>query len=88
MKELRIPVQSDNYVDLSEINRDFSGIIVGYNKDKAVGYIQYSEGVWYFLEGIDWEDGKDNAESSPLDLITYLIKSKKCDNFKVIEFSN
>lgn len=38
MKELRIPVQSDDYVDLSEINRDFSGLIVGYNNDKAVGY--------------------------------------------------
>lgn len=85
MKELRIPVQSDDYVDLSEINRDFSGLVVGYNNDKAVGYIQHSDGVWYFLEGIDWEDGKDDAESL-LDLITYLIKSKKCNNFKVIEF--
>lgn len=85
MKELRIPVQSDDYVDLSEINRGFSGIIVGYNNDKAIGYIQYSDGMWYFLEGIDWEDGRDGEESLP-DLITYLIKFKKCSNFKVIEF--
>lgn len=85
MKELRIPVQSDDYVDLSEINRDFPGLIVGYNNDKAVGYIQHSDDMWYFLEGIDWEDRKDDAES-PLDLITYLIRSKKCNNFKVFEF--
>lgn len=85
MKELRIPVQSDDYVDLSEINRDFPGLIVGYNNDKAIGYIQHNDGVWYLIEGIDWEDGEEDAESL-LDLITYLIKSKKCNHFKVIEF--
>lgn len=86
MKELRIPVQSDDYVDLSEINRDFSGLIVGYNNNKAVGYVQYSDGTWYFLEGIDWENGKEDSDSL-LDLITYLIKSKKCSHFRVIEFT-
>lgn len=85
MKELRIPVQSDDYIDLSEIDTYFSGTIVGYNNDKAVGYIQHSDGTWYFHEGIDWDCNEDEEESLP-ELITYLVKSKKCNNFKVIEF--
>lgn len=86
MKELRIPVQSDDYVDLSEITMYFSGIIVGYNNNKAVGYIQYSDGAWCFLKGIGWEDEEDSSESL-FDLIADLVKSKKCNNFKVIEFA-
>ena len=36
MKELRIPVQSNDYVDLSMIDKDFQGLVVGYDNDKAV----------------------------------------------------
>ena len=36
MKELRIPIQSNDYVDLSAVDKDFRGIVVGYNNDEAV----------------------------------------------------
>lgn len=85
MKELRIPIQSNDYVDLSAVDKDFRGIVVGYNNDEAVGYIQYSDGTWYFLRGTDWEDSQADSETV-LDLISYLISSKECNHFKVIEF--
>ena len=86
MKELRIPVQSNDYVDLSIIDKDFQGLVVGYDNDKAVGYIQYGDGKWYFLRSTNyWEDNQDDSETI-LDLISYLISSKKCNHFKVIEF--
>lgn len=43
MKELRIPVQSNDFVDLSSIGRDFKGLVIGYKDDKAIGHIQYGD---------------------------------------------
>lgn len=85
MKELRIPTKTDDYVDMSAINRDFKGLVIGYNNDKAVGYIQYNDDSWYFLNDIDLESGREESET-PFELITYLIKYNKCTHFKVIEF--
>lgn len=86
MKELRIPVQSNDFVDLSSIGRDFKGLVIGYKDDKAIGHIQYSDASWYFLTDIDLESSlEDNGRL--LGLITYLIESKKCNHFKVIEFA-
>lgn len=85
MKELRIPVQSSDFVDLSSIDRDFKGLVIGYKDDKAIGHIQYSDGSWYLLTDIDWESNSEDDESL-LNLITYLIESKRCNHFKVIEF--
>ena len=86
MKDLRIPVPSDQSVDLSEINQDFKGLIIGYKGDQAIGYIQYCDGTWYFIVDIDSEGSIDNDEIL-LDLINSLIKKNICSHFKVIEFS-
>lgn len=86
MKDLIIPVPSENQVDVSQINPDFKGIIIAYKGDKAVGYIQYCNGSWYIMTDIDM-DGNMDYDDTPLGLITSLVASKKCTHFKVIEFA-
>lgn len=86
MKELRIPVQSENVIDVSEIDRNFSGLIIGYKDRRMIGYIQYKSGDWRFLSNIDAGDYID-WKSNLLDLITCLIESKECNHFKIMEFS-
>lgn len=86
MKDLRIPIPSDQSVDLSEINQDFKGLIIGYKEDRAIGYIQYCDGTWYFIVDINSE-GSINDDEVLLDLIKSLVKRNICDHFKVIEFS-
>lgn len=85
MKELRIPVPSDQAVDLSAITQDFKGIIIGYKGDKPIGYVQYSDGDWYFVVDIDSE-GSICDEGNLLELIEYLIRQNICNHFKVLEF--
>lgn len=85
MKDLRIPIPSDQSVDLSEINPDFKGIVIGYKGDQATGFIQYYDHEWYFMTDIDFE-GNAQSEDSPLELINSLIRLNICNHFKVIEF--
>lgn len=85
MKDLRIPIPSEQSVDLSAINPDFKGIIIGYKGSQAIGYIQYSDGTWYFMAYIDVEGSIEDDEIL-LDLISSLLKRGICDHFKVLEF--
>ena len=85
MKDLRIPTPSEDVVELSAINRDFPGLVIGYNGQDAVCYTQYSDGEWGFFSDMDWE-GIHGGQDNFVDLINYLIKTKKCTHFKVIEF--
>lgn len=85
MKTLIIPVADSNKIDISEINRDFHGLIIGYLENKPIGYVVYYDSEWYFRNSIDEEDCC-HTEDYPIDLIKYLISNRICDNFKVIEF--
>lgn len=85
MKTLAIPVEDTNKIDISEINRDFHGLIIGYLENKPVGYMTYYDSEWCFRNSINEEDGC-YSEEYPIDLVKYLISEKVCDNFKVIEF--
>lgn len=86
MKELRIPVPSNNTVDLSAIDNNFKGIIIGYKGEQPVGFIQFSNGDWYFIVDIDAE-GYANWDEQLLSLIECLIEKNICSCFKVIEFA-
>lgn len=87
MKDLIIPTKQDNAINISEINEDFSGLIIAYQKDLPIGYIQYVSGDWNFYMAINGDDNIENSMVSLLDLI-YTIKSKYSNiNFKVLEFS-
>ncbi len=87
MKNLRIPTQSENSIDVSEIIKDFKGLVIAYNNTNPVGYIQYYDDSWYFLDSIN---GDSNTlllqEDSLFELVTVLMKNNRCTHFKVIEF--
>lgn len=85
MKDLRIPKDSKEYIDLSIIDPDFKGLIIGYLYDKPIGYIQYNQGLWNYFIDIDYESHSDSY-SELIDLILYLIDSRECTSFKVLEF--
>lgn len=89
MKDLIIPNKSNESVNLSEINRYFNGIIIGYNGNKAIGYIQYVSNDDYYtlFTSINDDDFLPNSEDETIaGIINSLIDKKICTNFKVIEF--
>lgn len=85
MKTLAIPIEDANKIDISKINSDFHGLIIGYLENKPIGYITYYDFVWYFRDDIN-EDDYCHVGNHPIDLVKYLTSNRICDNFKVIEF--
>lgn len=89
MKDLIIPNKSNEVVNLSEINQDFKGIIIGYNGSTAVGYIQYLDNYncYELFKSINNDAFLPSFENVTIaGIINSLIDKKICTNFKVIEF--
>jgi len=86
MKDLYVPIPSEQSIDISEIDVDFLGLIIAYKENKAIGYIQYYDGFWYLNDSTHWESSTF-YEDTLIKLITVLIEKNICDHFKVIEFS-
>lgn len=90
MKKLRIPEESEDYIDFSEISIDFKGLLIGYKNSKPVGYFQHDIelGVWYFMTSINMSN--INPDISECDNLLRLVKDslryKVLDEIKVIEF--
>lgn len=85
MKDLIIPINASNTVNLSDITEDYSGIIICFKKGEAVGYIAYYCPDWYYLSSIDQKSSNYDECSLP-NLVNHLINDGVCDSFKVIEF--
>lgn len=87
MKNLRIPEKKDGWVNITDIDLDFEGIIIGYKNNQPVGFIfHYGNGWWTFGYTICIRDG--TSETNLQNLIDILIDNQTCDSFKVIEFFN
>lgn len=96
MKDIILPSETSDAIDLGAINEDTEGIVISYKRDDAVGYIAYTAGEtipWAFFNTMDNTlIAKDNqrddyAEESLPDLVKRLIKDKVADNFKLINFT-
>lgn len=96
MKDIILPSETSDAIDLSAIDEDTGGIVIPYKGDNAVGYIAYTCGEtipWAFFNTIDntimVKDNQhdDYAEESLTDLVKRLIKDKVADNFKLINFT-
>lgn len=89
MKTIKLPENSDKYVELADISEYTKGIILAYKNDIVVGYIAYNscDGCWYFLNTIDVTETHAAEEELIIDLIRYMIKRKVADDFKLIEFN-
>lgn len=96
MKDIILPSETSDAIDLGAINEDTGGIVISYKGDDAVGYIAYTAGEtipWAFFNTIDNtliaknNQRDDYAEESLADLVKRLIRDKVADNFKLINFT-
>lgn len=97
MKDIILPSETSDAIDLGAINEDTGGIVISYKGDNAVGYIAYTAGEtipWAFFNTMDNTmivtntlGDSDYAEESLPDLVRRLIRDKVADNFKLINFT-
>lgn len=96
MKDIILPSETSDAIDLGAINEDTNGIIIPYKGEDAIGYIAYTCGEaspWAFFNTIDNTimvkniQKDDYAEESLTDLVKRLIEDKVADNFKLINFT-
>ena len=94
MKDIILPSETSDAIDLGAINEDTNGIIIPY-KD-AVGYIAYTCGEsypWALFNVIDnsiiAKDALNNEYSSEslANLVNRIIKDGVADTFKLINFT-
>ena len=94
MKDIILPSETSDTIDLGAIDENTRGIVISYKGNDAVGYIAYTDEEnysWAFFNSIDntmivinAQGSSDYAEESLADLIKRLIKNKVADNFKLI----
>ncbi len=96
MKDIILPSETSDAIDLGAIDEDTKGIVISYKGDNAVGYIAYACGEtapWAFFNTMDNTiivgdiQSVDYAEESLTDLVKRLVKDKIADSFKLINFT-
>ena len=96
MKDIILPSETSDAIDLGAINEDTRGIVISYKGDDAVGYIAYTCGEtipWAFFNTIDNTMivknayGGEYSDESLANLVKCLIKDKVADNFKLMNFT-
>ena len=96
MKDIILPSETSDALDMGAIDDETVGIIISHKGNDAVGCIAYTCGEaspWAFFNTIDNtiiaknNQRDDYAEESLADLVKRLIKDKVADNFKLINFT-
>lgn len=86
MKDLILPKETETSIDISKLDPDFPGLIIGYKDNKPIGYVYYvTNHVLFTRDAYDIGDIIEDGDSL-LELITLLIKDNICTNFKILEF--
>ena len=85
MKELRIPVCTENQIDCSEITSEFPGIVICYLNNKPSGFIFWYDYTFWFSNSIDTDD-VFKLDDTIIKSVQEAIDKKYADSFKVIEF--
>ena len=89
MKEIELPVKSNDRLSIAEITTFESGIILVYKDSDVVGYItfeDYEDPIWSYCNTIN--TSTTLAWSDVLyDLINTLIKDYHITNLKLLEFN-
>ncbi len=87
MKELVIPKDIDNTINIVNITPSTPCLIIAYYADKPVFYIQYCAGDWCAYNTLNQEECIEN-EFTLIDLIHVIEKKEqKSFTYKVIEFN-
>lgn len=81
MKEIILPIPSENTINIAEIDTTFEGVIVCKNDEKTLGVILYDsdDSEWVFIKSIDIAD-KSDFHFNLLELIkeiSYKFKNTK-----------
>ena len=86
MKNLIIPKKQEDSISLAEITEDYKGLIIVYNDENPIGYIQYVSGDWNFYRSIDGEEYNvsHNILFETIDEIENMFSTNI--TFKVLEF--
>lgn len=96
MKDIILPSETSDAIDLGAIDEDTNGIVISYKGDYAVGYIAYSCGEtnpWAFFNTTDNTmivknaNNGDYSDESLANLVKWLVKDKVADSFKLINFT-
>lgn len=96
MKDIILPSETSDAIDLGAIDEDTGGIVIPYKGDDAVGYIAYTCGEvspWAFFNTIDNSmivkdaNNGDYSDKSLVNLVKWLVKDKVADSFKLINFT-
>lgn len=96
MKDIILPSETSDAIDLGAIDEDTGGIVIPYKDNYAVGYIAYTCGEASpraFFNTIDNSIivknayGDEYSDKSLVNLIKCLIKDKVADSFKLINFT-
>lgn len=96
MKDIILPSETSDAIDLGAIDEDTRGLVIPYKDNYAVGYIAYACGEtnpWAFFNTTDNTiivknaHGGDYADESLANLVKWLIKDKIADSFKLINFT-
>ena len=86
MKNLIVPKKQEDSISLAEITEDYKGLIIVYNDENPIGYIQYVSGDWNFYRSIDGEEYNvsHNILFETIDEIENMFSTNI--TFKVLEF--
>lgn len=96
MKDIILPSETSDAIDLGAIDNEITGIVIPYKGNDAVGYIAYTCGEaipWALFNTIDnttivkSAKGSEYSEDTLIELVKRLIDDKVADNFKLINFT-
>ena len=96
MKDIILPSETSDAIDLGAIDEDTRGIVIPYKDNYAVGSIAYTCGEaspWAFFNTMDNTMivknayGGEYSDESLANLVKCLIKDKVADNFKLMNFT-
>ena len=89
MKEIELPVKSNDRLSIAEISTFESGIILVYKDSNVIGYItfdDYEESMWSYYDTINTANVLESSDVL-YDLINTLIKDYHITNLKLLEFN-
>lgn len=96
MKDIILPSETSDAIDLGAINEDTNGIIIPYKGEDAIGYIAYTceeSSPWALFNTMDntiiVNDtlNNDYSAESLANLVNRIIKDGVADTFKLINFT-
>lgn len=85
MKDLIIPTKVENGIYINDIDLRFPGLIIVFEDNKAIGYIQLNDSMWNWYDTIEGEEPVDRGMDLE-NLLNNIKEIKPNIVFKVLTF--